>query len=154
MLHSGIQACQSCFPLKITATKTESQRFSFRLAFKEHFSFKQTQRIFKEFHLILDVAFFSPDICHYKKVCPFNGSTPMMQSNTPDFHFSWNQMPNAIGRLLWQQQSGPTLVKPTAWLELAVTVETACATASIQLACVAMCVCVSVDVVISAEGDA
>uniref|UniRef100_A0A3P9M1N9 GTPase-activating Rap/Ran-GAP domain-like protein 3 n=1 Tax=Oryzias latipes TaxID=8090 RepID=A0A3P9M1N9_ORYLA len=35
-------------------------------------------------------------ICHYKKVCPFNGSTPMMQSNTPDFHFSWNQMPNAI----------------------------------------------------------
>uniref|UniRef100_A0A3B3DG52 GTPase-activating Rap/Ran-GAP domain-like protein 3 n=1 Tax=Oryzias melastigma TaxID=30732 RepID=A0A3B3DG52_ORYME len=35
-------------------------------------------------------------ICYYKKVCPFNGSTPMIQSNTPDFHFSWNQMPNAI----------------------------------------------------------
>ncbi|XP_069369298.1 GTPase-activating Rap/Ran-GAP domain-like protein 3 isoform X5 [Paralichthys olivaceus] len=34
--------------------------------------------------------------CYYKKVCPFNGSTPMIQSNTSDFHFSWNQMPNAI----------------------------------------------------------
>ncbi|XP_059213607.1 GTPase-activating Rap/Ran-GAP domain-like protein 3 isoform X1 [Centropristis striata] len=35
-------------------------------------------------------------ICYYKKVCPFNGSTPMIQSNTSDFNFSWNQMPNAI----------------------------------------------------------
>ncbi|KAL0965183.1 hypothetical protein UPYG_G00277860 [Umbra pygmaea] len=35
-------------------------------------------------------------ICCYKKVCPFNGSTPMIQSNASDFHFSWNQMPNAI----------------------------------------------------------
>ncbi|XP_029921744.1 GTPase-activating Rap/Ran-GAP domain-like protein 3 isoform X2 [Myripristis murdjan] len=35
-------------------------------------------------------------ICYYKKVCPFNGSTPMIQSNTSDFHFSWNQMPKAI----------------------------------------------------------
>ncbi|XP_067339696.1 GTPase-activating Rap/Ran-GAP domain-like protein 3 isoform X2 [Channa argus] len=35
-------------------------------------------------------------ICYYKKVCPFNGSTPMIQSNTSDFQFSWNQMPNAI----------------------------------------------------------
>ncbi|XP_029024128.1 GTPase-activating Rap/Ran-GAP domain-like protein 3 isoform X2 [Betta splendens] len=35
-------------------------------------------------------------ICYYKKVCPFNGSTPMIQSNTSDFHFSWNQMPNSI----------------------------------------------------------
>ncbi|KAK7896440.1 hypothetical protein WMY93_021765 [Mugilogobius chulae] len=35
-------------------------------------------------------------ICYYKKVCPFNGSTPMIHSNTSDFHFSWNQMPNAI----------------------------------------------------------
>ncbi|XP_030210163.1 GTPase-activating Rap/Ran-GAP domain-like protein 3 isoform X6 [Gadus morhua] len=34
--------------------------------------------------------------CYYKKVCPFNGSTPMIQSNTSDFHFSWNQMPHAI----------------------------------------------------------
>lgn len=76
----------------------------------------------------------------------------MIQSNTPDFHFSWNQMPNAIGRLLRQQRSGHTLVKPTmAWLELAVAVETACATESIQLACVVMCA--SVDVVINAEGD-
>uniref|UniRef100_A0A8C9TAR0 GTPase-activating Rap/Ran-GAP domain-like protein 3 n=1 Tax=Scleropages formosus TaxID=113540 RepID=A0A8C9TAR0_SCLFO len=35
-------------------------------------------------------------ICYYKKVCPFNGVTPMIQSNTSDFHFSWNQMPNSI----------------------------------------------------------
>ncbi|XP_057674890.1 GTPase-activating Rap/Ran-GAP domain-like protein 3 isoform X3 [Corythoichthys intestinalis] len=35
-------------------------------------------------------------VCSYKKVCPFNGSTPMIQSNTSDFHFTWNQMPNAI----------------------------------------------------------
>uniref|UniRef100_A0A8C8CF80 GTPase-activating Rap/Ran-GAP domain-like protein 3 n=1 Tax=Oncorhynchus tshawytscha TaxID=74940 RepID=A0A8C8CF80_ONCTS len=35
-------------------------------------------------------------ICSYKRVCPFNGSTPMIQSNASDFHFSWNQMPNAI----------------------------------------------------------
>ncbi|XP_037121513.1 GTPase-activating Rap/Ran-GAP domain-like protein 3 isoform X3 [Syngnathus acus] len=35
-------------------------------------------------------------ICSYKKVCPFNGSTPMIQSNASDFQFSWNQMPNAI----------------------------------------------------------
>ncbi|KAJ3605989.1 hypothetical protein NHX12_028032 [Muraenolepis orangiensis] len=34
--------------------------------------------------------------CYYKKVCPFNGSTPMIQANASDFHFSWNQMPNAI----------------------------------------------------------
>uniref|UniRef100_A0A673J8R6 GTPase-activating Rap/Ran-GAP domain-like protein 3 n=1 Tax=Sinocyclocheilus rhinocerous TaxID=307959 RepID=A0A673J8R6_9TELE len=36
------------------------------------------------------------NICIYKKVCPFNGATPMIQPNTSDFHFSWNQMPNAI----------------------------------------------------------
>ncbi|KAG7268302.1 hypothetical protein CRUP_023097 [Coryphaenoides rupestris] len=36
------------------------------------------------------------DSCYYKKVCPFNGSAPMIQSNTSDFHFSWNQIPNAI----------------------------------------------------------
>ncbi|XP_009299790.1 GTPase-activating Rap/Ran-GAP domain-like protein 3 isoform X1 [Danio rerio] len=35
------------------------------------------------------------NICVYKKVCPFNGATPMIQPNTSDFHFSWNQMPNA-----------------------------------------------------------
>ncbi|XP_061554562.1 GTPase-activating Rap/Ran-GAP domain-like protein 3 isoform X5 [Phycodurus eques] len=35
-------------------------------------------------------------LCSYKKVCPFNGSTPMIQSNASDFHFSWNQMPNAV----------------------------------------------------------
>ncbi|XP_051973418.1 GTPase-activating Rap/Ran-GAP domain-like protein 3 isoform X3 [Xyrauchen texanus] len=35
------------------------------------------------------------NICVYKKVCPFNGATPMIQPNSSDFHFSWNQMPNA-----------------------------------------------------------
>ncbi|XP_062409606.1 GTPase-activating Rap/Ran-GAP domain-like protein 3 isoform X7 [Sardina pilchardus] len=36
------------------------------------------------------------NICSYKKVCPFNGATPMIQPSASDFHFSWNQMPNAI----------------------------------------------------------
>ncbi|TSP36073.1 GTPase-activating Rap/Ran-GAP domain-like protein 3 [Bagarius yarrelli] len=36
------------------------------------------------------------DFCAYKKVCPFNGATPMIQPNSSDFHFSWNQMPNGI----------------------------------------------------------
>uniref|UniRef100_A0A3B3QW67 GTPase-activating Rap/Ran-GAP domain-like protein 3 n=1 Tax=Paramormyrops kingsleyae TaxID=1676925 RepID=A0A3B3QW67_9TELE len=36
-------------------------------------------------------------ICYYKKVCPFNGVTTMIQSGSSDFHFSWNQMPNSIG---------------------------------------------------------
>ncbi|XP_051967232.1 GTPase-activating Rap/Ran-GAP domain-like protein 3 isoform X3 [Xyrauchen texanus] len=36
------------------------------------------------------------NICVYKKVCPFNGATPMIQPNSSDFHFSWNQMPNSI----------------------------------------------------------
>ncbi|XP_058861295.1 GTPase-activating Rap/Ran-GAP domain-like protein 3 isoform X2 [Acipenser ruthenus] len=34
--------------------------------------------------------------CSYKKVCPFNGATPMIQSSASDFHFSWNQVPNSI----------------------------------------------------------
>ncbi|XP_026777355.2 GTPase-activating Rap/Ran-GAP domain-like protein 3 isoform X4 [Pangasianodon hypophthalmus] len=36
------------------------------------------------------------NLCTYKKVCPFNGATPMIQPNSSDFHFSWNQMPNGI----------------------------------------------------------
>ncbi|XP_028828553.1 GTPase-activating Rap/Ran-GAP domain-like protein 3 isoform X3 [Denticeps clupeoides] len=36
------------------------------------------------------------NICSYKKVCPFNGATPMIQPSSSDFTFSWNQMPNAI----------------------------------------------------------
>ncbi|XP_060769198.1 GTPase-activating Rap/Ran-GAP domain-like protein 3 isoform X5 [Neoarius graeffei] len=36
------------------------------------------------------------NLCAYKKVCPFNGATPMIQPNSSDFHFSWNQMPNGI----------------------------------------------------------
>ena len=56
-------------------------------------------------HILWSFSFFSLsfslfflDICYYKKVCPFSGSTPMIHSNVSDFHFSWNQMPNAIGR--------------------------------------------------------
>lgn len=39
----------------------------------------------------------------------------MIHSNTSDFHFSWNQMPNAIGRFPFLQ---------LAWLELAVAMVT------------------------------
>ncbi|XP_078497972.1 GTPase-activating Rap/Ran-GAP domain-like protein 3 [Lissotriton helveticus] len=35
-------------------------------------------------------------LCHYKKVCPFNGGSPLMQSSASDFQFSWNQVPNAV----------------------------------------------------------
>ncbi|KAA8584399.1 hypothetical protein FQN60_008184 [Etheostoma spectabile] len=63
-------------------------------------------------------------ICSYKKVCPFNGSTPMIQSNASDFHFSWNQMPNAIGRLPSQQCLGPTQHMLLAWPGLDVAMET------------------------------
>lgn len=48
----------------------------------------------------------------------------MIHSNTSDFHFSWNQMPNAIGRF-------PFL--PLAWLELAVAMVTLCVATSIYL---------------------
>lgn len=80
-------------------------------------------------HFILKVEpvssiFIFADICYYKKVCPFNGSTPMIQSNTSDFHFSWNQMPNAIGRFPWQQYLNPTLPMLLAWPELSVAMET------------------------------
>ncbi|XP_078406074.1 GTPase-activating Rap/Ran-GAP domain-like protein 3 isoform X6 [Cetorhinus maximus] len=35
-------------------------------------------------------------VCYYKKVCPFNGGSPLIQPSASDFHFSWNQVPNAI----------------------------------------------------------
>ncbi|XP_063288875.1 GTPase-activating Rap/Ran-GAP domain-like protein 3 isoform X3 [Pelobates fuscus] len=35
-------------------------------------------------------------ICYYKKVCPFNGGSPLIQPSASDFHFSWNQVPNAV----------------------------------------------------------
>ncbi|XP_030063403.1 GTPase-activating Rap/Ran-GAP domain-like protein 3 [Microcaecilia unicolor] len=35
-------------------------------------------------------------ICYYKKVCPLNGASPLIQPSASDFHFSWNQVPNAI----------------------------------------------------------
>lgn len=79
----------------------------------------------------LNSLFFSlPDICYYKKVCPFNGSTPMIHSNTSDFHFSWNQMPNAVGRF-------PFL--PLSWLELAVAMVTPFVATSIHFAFAIIC---------------
>ncbi|GCC16919.1 hypothetical protein chiPu_0017392 [Chiloscyllium punctatum] len=35
-------------------------------------------------------------VCYYKKVCPFNGGSPLLQPSASDFHFSWNQVPNDI----------------------------------------------------------
>ncbi|XP_062929502.1 GTPase-activating Rap/Ran-GAP domain-like protein 3 isoform X1 [Mobula hypostoma] len=35
-------------------------------------------------------------VCYYKKVCPFNSGSPLMQPSASDFHFSWNQVPNSI----------------------------------------------------------
>ncbi|XP_042193199.1 GTPase-activating Rap/Ran-GAP domain-like protein 3 [Callorhinchus milii] len=35
-------------------------------------------------------------ICYYKKVCTFNGGSPLLQPSASDFHFSWNQVPNHI----------------------------------------------------------
>ncbi|XP_078282144.1 GTPase-activating Rap/Ran-GAP domain-like protein 3 isoform X2 [Rhinoraja longicauda] len=35
-------------------------------------------------------------VCYYKKVCPFNGGSPLVQPSPSDFHFSWNQVPNSI----------------------------------------------------------
>uniref|UniRef100_A0A670KPD0 GTPase-activating Rap/Ran-GAP domain-like protein 3 n=1 Tax=Podarcis muralis TaxID=64176 RepID=A0A670KPD0_PODMU len=35
-------------------------------------------------------------VCYYRKVCPFNGGSPLVQPSASDFHFSWNQVPYAI----------------------------------------------------------
>lgn len=70
----------------------------------------------------------------------------MIQSNTSDFHFSWNQMPNAIGRLPWQQCLNPTLPILLAWPELSVTMETLCVALKHPAAlCDYLCVCVIVN---------
>uniref|UniRef100_A0A8D2IZ14 GTPase-activating Rap/Ran-GAP domain-like protein 3 n=1 Tax=Varanus komodoensis TaxID=61221 RepID=A0A8D2IZ14_VARKO len=37
-----------------------------------------------------------PYVCCYRKVCPFNGGSPLVQPSASDFHFSWNQVPYAI----------------------------------------------------------
>ncbi|XP_074067638.1 GTPase-activating Rap/Ran-GAP domain-like protein 3 isoform X3 [Macrotis lagotis] len=34
--------------------------------------------------------------CNYKKVCPFNGGSPLIQPSASDFHFCWNQVPYAV----------------------------------------------------------
>ncbi|XP_078475206.1 GTPase-activating Rap/Ran-GAP domain-like protein 3 [Lampetra planeri] len=34
--------------------------------------------------------------CFYKKVLPFNGNSPQLQSSASDYHFTWNQLPSAI----------------------------------------------------------
>ncbi|XP_035410983.1 GTPase-activating Rap/Ran-GAP domain-like protein 3 isoform X20 [Cygnus atratus] len=35
-------------------------------------------------------------VCQYRKVYPFNGGSPFIQSSAYDFHFSWNQVPYAV----------------------------------------------------------
>uniref|UniRef100_A0A670YBS4 GTPase-activating Rap/Ran-GAP domain-like protein 3 n=1 Tax=Pseudonaja textilis TaxID=8673 RepID=A0A670YBS4_PSETE len=35
-------------------------------------------------------------VCYYRKVCPFNGGTALVQPLASDYHFSWNQVPYAI----------------------------------------------------------
>ncbi|XP_039183026.1 GTPase-activating Rap/Ran-GAP domain-like protein 3 isoform X2 [Crotalus tigris] len=35
-------------------------------------------------------------VCYYRKVCPFNGGTALVQPLASDYHFSWNQIPYAI----------------------------------------------------------
>uniref|UniRef100_A0A6J0UBP3 GTPase-activating Rap/Ran-GAP domain-like protein 3 isoform X1 n=1 Tax=Pogona vitticeps TaxID=103695 RepID=A0A6J0UBP3_9SAUR len=35
-------------------------------------------------------------VCYYRKVCPFNGGSFLIQPSASDFHFSWNQVPYAI----------------------------------------------------------
>uniref|UniRef100_H9GGX3 Uncharacterized protein n=1 Tax=Anolis carolinensis TaxID=28377 RepID=H9GGX3_ANOCA len=35
-------------------------------------------------------------VCYYRKVCPFNGGSFLVQPSASDFHFSWNQVPYAI----------------------------------------------------------
>ncbi|GAB1286252.1 GTPase-activating Rap/Ran-GAP domain-like protein 3 [Apodemus speciosus] len=37
-----------------------------------------------------------PDSCIYKKVCPFNGGSFLLQPSASDFQFCWNQAPYAI----------------------------------------------------------
>lgn len=39
-----------------------------------------------------------PDSCIYKKVCPFNGGSFLLQPSASDFQFCWNQAPYAIGK--------------------------------------------------------
>lgn len=43
-------------------------------------------------------AFFFTDVCRYRKVYPFNGGSPLIQPSAYDFHFSWNQVPYAVGK--------------------------------------------------------
>ncbi|NXX97613.1 GARL3 protein, partial [Centropus bengalensis] len=35
-------------------------------------------------------------VCQYRKVHPFNGGSPLIQTSAYDFHFSWNQVPYAV----------------------------------------------------------
>jgi hypothetical protein len=41
---------------------------------------------------------FIADSCIYKKVCPFNGGSFLLQPSASDFQFCWNQAPYAIGK--------------------------------------------------------
>lgn len=48
---------------------------------------------------VMDAAFLSvTDVCQYRKVHPFNGGSPLIQPSAYDFHFSWNQVPYAVGK--------------------------------------------------------
>lgn len=50
---------------------------------------------------ILEVSFFPffvTYVCQYRKVYPFNGGSPLVQSSAYDFHFIWNQVPYAVGK--------------------------------------------------------
>ncbi|XP_019369601.1 PREDICTED: GTPase-activating Rap/Ran-GAP domain-like protein 3 isoform X4 [Gavialis gangeticus] len=35
-------------------------------------------------------------VCCYRKLCPFNGGSPLVQPSASDFHFSWNQVPYSV----------------------------------------------------------
>lgn len=41
---------------------------------------------------------FPADSCIYKKVCPFNAGSLLVQPSASDFQFCWNQAPYAIGK--------------------------------------------------------
>lgn len=51
---------------------------------------------------------FVADSCIYKKVCPFNGGSFLVQPCASDFQFCWNQAPYAIGKKTLDRFALPT----------------------------------------------
>lgn len=51
---------------------------------------------------VMDAPFFyfAADVCQYRKVYPFSGHSPLVQPSAYDFHFSWNQVPYAVGKTI------------------------------------------------------